>query len=90
VASGKDRGRRDGQDALQNELTHLADDIDDRVELDRRVRAVADREQLSPSDAVYVHQWEDIRRNLDGSDRLLRPRPRARRRPTAIPAYRPR
>jgi len=48
---------------LQNELTHLADDIDDRAELDRRVVAVAERERL-PSDPMleYVHQWEDIRR----------------------------
>ena len=31
---------------LQNELTHLADDIDDRAELDRRVESVAAREHL--------------------------------------------
>jgi hypothetical protein len=48
---------------LQNELTHLADDIDDRGELDRNVRAVAAREQLSAEPMLtYVHQWEDIRR----------------------------
>jgi glycosyltransferase involved in cell wall biosynthesis len=48
---------------LQNELTHLADDIDDRRELDARVAAVAAREQLSPEPMLtYVHQWEDIRR----------------------------
>jgi len=48
---------------LQNELTHLADDIDDRAELDRSVRAVAAREHLSAEPMlVYVHQWEDIRR----------------------------
>jgi len=48
---------------LQNELTHLADDIDDRAELDRRVKAVAARENLSPDPMLdYVHQWEDIRR----------------------------
>ena len=48
---------------LQNELTHLADDIEDRSELDRRVREVAARERL-PADPMleYVHQWEDIRR----------------------------
>ena len=48
---------------LQNELTHLADDIDDRTELDRRVEAIAGREHLSPGPMLeYVHQWEDIRR----------------------------
>jgi 4-amino-4-deoxy-L-arabinose transferase-like glycosyltransferase len=48
---------------VQNELTHLADAIDDRAELDRRVRAVADREQLPAEPMLeYVHQWEDIRR----------------------------
>ena len=31
---------------LQNELTHLADDIDDRAALDRQVETVAAREQL--------------------------------------------
>jgi 4-amino-4-deoxy-L-arabinose transferase-like glycosyltransferase len=48
---------------LQNELTHLADDIDDRAELDERVREVARREELPPEPMLeYVHQWEDIRR----------------------------
>ena len=48
---------------MQNELTHLADDIDDRAELDRRVTAVAAREQLPAAPMLeYVHQWEDIRR----------------------------
>jgi 4-amino-4-deoxy-L-arabinose transferase-like glycosyltransferase len=47
---------------LQNELTHLADDIDDRAELDRRVVAVAARERLPAEPMLeYVHQWEDIR-----------------------------
>lgn len=47
---------------LQNELTHLADDIDDRAELDGRVRAVAERERLPAEPMLeYVHQWEDIR-----------------------------
>jgi 4-amino-4-deoxy-L-arabinose transferase-like glycosyltransferase len=47
---------------LQNELTHLADDVDDRAELDRRVGAIAVREQLPPAPMLdYVHQWEDIR-----------------------------
>jgi hypothetical protein len=47
---------------LQNELTHLADDIDDRAELDRRVISVAAREQLPAEPMLeYVHQWEDIR-----------------------------
>ena len=48
---------------LQNELTHLADDIDDRAELDRRVEAIAAREHLPAGPMLeYVHQWEDIRR----------------------------
>src|SRR5205823_13614786 len=48
---------------LQNELTHLADDVDDRAELDRRVTAIAAREHLSAEPMLdYVHQWEDIRR----------------------------
>lgn len=47
---------------IQNELTHLADAIDDRSELDRRVREVAARERLSAEPMLeYVHQWEDIR-----------------------------
>lgn len=48
---------------VQNELTHLADDIDDRAELDRQVRAVAEREHVPAEPMLeYVHQWEDIRR----------------------------
>src|SRR5207244_8138186 len=48
---------------LENELTDLADDIDDRAELDRRVEAVAARERLPAGPMLeYVHQWEDIRR----------------------------
>jgi hypothetical protein len=48
---------------LQDELTRLADRVDDRDELDRAVRAIAAREKL-PADRMltYVHQWEDIRR----------------------------
>ena len=47
---------------LQDELTHLADDIDDRAALDRRVEAVAAREHLPAAPMLeYVHQWEDIR-----------------------------
>jgi Dolichyl-phosphate-mannose-protein mannosyltransferase len=47
---------------LQNELTHLADSVDDRAELDRRVGAIAVREELPPALMLeYVHQWEDIR-----------------------------
>lgn len=47
---------------VQDELTQLADSIDDRAELDRRVQAVADREHLSAQPMLdYVHQWEDIR-----------------------------
>jgi hypothetical protein len=46
----------------QNELTHLADEIDDRAELDRRVTAVAERERVPAAPMLeYVHQWEDIR-----------------------------
>ena len=48
---------------LQNELTHVADDIEDRRELDQRVREIAAREHLPPEPMLeYVHQWEDIRR----------------------------
>jgi 4-amino-4-deoxy-L-arabinose transferase-like glycosyltransferase len=48
---------------LQNELTHVADEVDDRTELDRRVEAIAVREQLPAAPMLeYVHQWEDIRR----------------------------
>jgi 4-amino-4-deoxy-L-arabinose transferase-like glycosyltransferase len=47
---------------IQNELTHLADDIDDRAELDRRVTDVAARERVPAGPMLeYVHQWEDIR-----------------------------
>ncbi len=47
---------------LQNELTHLADDIDDRADLDRAVAQVAAREHLPAAPMLeYVHQWEDIR-----------------------------
>ena len=63
---------------LQNELTHLADDIDDRAELDRRVAAVAAREHLQAGPMLeYVHQWEDIRRiwtaPVDPHERARRP-----------------
>jgi len=48
---------------VQKELTDLADDIDDRGELNRRVGAVAERERVSAAPMLdYVHQWEDIRR----------------------------
>jgi len=48
---------------VQNELTHAADEIDDRHMLDRRVIEIAERERLSPGPMLeYVHQWEDIRR----------------------------
>jgi 4-amino-4-deoxy-L-arabinose transferase-like glycosyltransferase len=47
---------------LQNELTQLADAIDDRAELDRAVERVAAREHLPAGPMLeYVHQWEDIR-----------------------------
>jgi hypothetical protein len=59
---------------LQNELTHLADNTDDRAELDRDVSAVAERERLPAAPMLeYVHQWEDIRRiwtePIDSSER---------------------
>jgi 4-amino-4-deoxy-L-arabinose transferase-like glycosyltransferase len=48
---------------VQDELTDLADEVDERAELDRRVRAIADRERLPAGPMLeYVHQWEDIRR----------------------------
>ena len=48
---------------IQNELTSLADEIEDRAALDRRVNEVAEREQLPAGPMLeYVHQWEDIRR----------------------------
>jgi len=48
---------------VQNELTHLADAVADRAELDRRVAAIAAREDASPGRMLeYVHQWQDIRR----------------------------
>ena len=76
---------------LQNELTHLADDIDDRRELDQRIRAVAAREQLSPEPMLdYVHQWEDIRRIWTEPADSARARPRARAGRPGIPARRPR
>ena len=47
---------------LQNELTHAADDIDDRSTLDATVAGIARREGLDPAPMLeYVHQWEDIR-----------------------------
>jgi hypothetical protein len=47
---------------LQNELTHLADDVADRAALDARVREVAAREHDAPEPMLeYVHQWQDIR-----------------------------
>ena len=50
----------------QNELTHLAERIDDRAELDARVRAVAARQDADAGPMLeYVHQWQDIRRIWD-------------------------
>ena len=47
---------------LQDELTHLGEDNADRAALDRRIEAVAAREQLPPGPMLeYVHQWQDIR-----------------------------
>jgi 4-amino-4-deoxy-L-arabinose transferase-like glycosyltransferase len=51
---------------LQNELTHLADEVPDRTELDRRVDGIAAREHLPAAPMLqYVHQWQDIRRIWD-------------------------
>lgn len=48
---------------LQDELTDLAGEIDDREILDRRVTAVAAREGLPAAPMLdYVHQWQEIRR----------------------------
>ena len=48
---------------LQDELTDLAGEIDDREILDRRVTAVGAREGLPAAPMLdYVHQWQDIRR----------------------------
>ena len=48
---------------LQNELTHVADDIDDLDTLDGAVAGIARRERLEPAPMLdYVHQWKDIRR----------------------------
>jgi 4-amino-4-deoxy-L-arabinose transferase-like glycosyltransferase len=48
---------------LQNELTHLADEVGDRADLDRQIRNVAVREHLPAEPMLeYVHQWQDIRR----------------------------
>ena len=60
---GKARGRPRGRAALQNELTHLADDIDDRAELDRQRRRRRRRaNSCRPAPMLeYVHQWQDIR-----------------------------
>jgi 4-amino-4-deoxy-L-arabinose transferase-like glycosyltransferase len=51
---------------LQNELTHVGDDVGDRGEVDRRIAAIAAREGLPAGPMLeYVHQWEDIRRIWD-------------------------
>ena len=48
---------------LQNELTHIAEDIDGRADLDRAIERVAAREHLPAAPMLeYVHQWQDIRR----------------------------
>jgi 4-amino-4-deoxy-L-arabinose transferase-like glycosyltransferase len=48
---------------LQSELTGLAESVDDRLDLDRRVEAVAAREQRpAPPMLEYVHQWQDLHR----------------------------
>jgi len=48
---------------LQDELTDLAGEIDDRNVLDDRVTAVAARQGLPAAPMLdYVHQWQEIRR----------------------------
>jgi hypothetical protein len=48
---------------LQDELTDVADQVDDPATLDRRVEAVAAREGLPAAPMLeYVHQWKTIRR----------------------------
>jgi 4-amino-4-deoxy-L-arabinose transferase-like glycosyltransferase len=48
---------------LQDELTDIAGEVDDRDALDRRVAAVAAREGLPAAPMLdYVHQWKEIRR----------------------------
>jgi len=48
---------------VENELTHLADEVDNRDELDRRVAGIAGRERLPAGPMLeYVHQWKDLRR----------------------------
>src|SRR5206468_1659375 len=48
---------------LQDELTDLAGEVDDRETLDRRVTAIAARESLPTEPMLeYVHQWKEIRR----------------------------
>jgi hypothetical protein len=48
---------------VEAELTVLADSIEDRTELDEKVREVAARTKLSPERLLqYVHQHRDIRR----------------------------
>jgi 4-amino-4-deoxy-L-arabinose transferase-like glycosyltransferase len=68
-AGGVGRGIWEGQwqatwsGRLQDELTHIAEDTDDRVALDARIEAVASRERLPAAPMLeYVHQWQDIRR----------------------------
>jgi 4-amino-4-deoxy-L-arabinose transferase-like glycosyltransferase len=61
---------------LQNELTHIAEDTDDRAALDRAVERVAGREHLPTEPMLeYVHQWQDIRRiwtePIDPYDRAM-------------------
>lgn len=47
---------------LQDELTDIAGEVDDRDALDRRVAAVAAREGLPAAPMLdYVHQWKEIR-----------------------------
>jgi hypothetical protein len=80
-AGGVGRGLWEGQwqatwsGRLQKELTKVAEATDDRVLLDERVRAIAEREHTSATPMLeYVHQWQDIRRiwtaPVDPSERV--------------------
>lgn len=52
---------------LQNDLTTIADRLDDRPSLDAEVTRLAEAERLDPAPMLdYVHQWQDIRRMWTG------------------------
>jgi hypothetical protein len=68
-AGGMGRGTWEGSwqgtwsGRLQSELTLVAEATDDRPTLDRKIPAIATRENLPAEPMLeYVHQWQDIRR----------------------------